>query len=413
MSLGGVTAELLDHIHNAWSDLVHTSGTDDHPRLFLPRPYTVPSAAGTNNGLHYWHAYFMNKGLLLDGEAELALANLENLFYLVGRFGFVPKSSTVNYLTLSQPPCLALMVRDYYRHSRDKGWLESTLAPLEREYHFWMTRRVAAIGLNRYHHHASGHELTQFMTTGAAERLGMRRSGYDVHAVAAHCMAETESGHDFTPRFQGRCADHVPVDLNSYLYASERTLAFICRELDRPEDGGWDSTAEHRLTLMRRYLWDETHGVFTDYDVENDIHSSVISAVSYWPLVFGIATGTEARATIRTLRNLMLKHGVATCMESAISGRQWGYPNVWAPVQYMAAAALRQFDAEAARRVASTFVDTIATEYATSGKIWDKYDGLTGGPASLECPASEIMGWTAGVFRTLVEEYGLRDYGDG
>lgn len=73
--------------------------------------------------------------------------------------------------------------------------------------------------------------------------------------MAAHRMAEAECM-DFTPRFEGRCMDYIPVDLNSYLYGYEKDLAYYERELAfrRPEMGtkGRETCAADRKILLGR-----------------------------------------------------------------------------------------------------------------------------------------------------------------
>ena len=395
---------VLDFIRDGWTRSVRTSGHDDYPRVFLPHRYTAPSVTDGALDLRYWSTRFTNEGLILDGHIDLALSNVENLFYLVDRFGFVPGCSNVSGLTRSQPPTLALMVRRLYDETGDREWLRSSVPRLQREYHFWMTERVTESGLNVYGHGASRSEVEQFRMSDLARRID---SGAVSTEQADHYLAETESGHDFTPRFEGRCRDYIPVDLNSYLYAYEQTLAFIGRELGMPDDGTWETAAENRRLLMRRYLWHEAQGAFCDYDFVSDGFSPVASAASFVPLCFGVATPTEARATIRSLRPLLLDHGVSSCSNTDPGGRQWGFPNVWAPVQSNAEAALRAYGDPMGEEIARRFVATVATEFRRSGKLWDKYDGLTGGPGALELPATSCLGWTAGVFRLFVREYDL------
>jgi alpha,alpha-trehalase len=408
MSLApGTVAPVLDYIRDGWIRSVRRSGHDDYPRVFLPNDYTAQSISNQSPELRYWSASFANQALLLDGLVQVAIANAENLFYLVSRLGFVPGSSEITGLTRSEPPCLALVVREIFEHTKDIEWLRSSFSSLRREYDFWMSQRVSTVELNRYGHNASRRELEQFRLAVLAGRIEQPPDDEDFVSAAGHYLAETESGQDFTPRFEGRCLDYVPVDLNSYLYGYEKTLAFMARELGMSNDDEWEHAAENRLLLMRRYLWDESRGIFCDYDAVNDCHSPVLSAVSFLPLCFGIATTTEARATIRTLRPLLLEHGVASCELVETGGRQWGYPNVWAPIQRMAVTALRAYSDPAAEEVALRFVATVSTEFGRSGNLWDKYNGLTGAPGGIERPAIPILGWTAGVFRAFVEEFSL------
>ena len=118
MSLApGAATPVLDFIRDGWIRSVRKSGHDDYPRVYLPNSYTAQSISSQSPELRYWSTSFANKALLLDGLAEVAVANAENLFYLVNRLGFVPGSSEITGLTRSEPPCLALMVREIFEYT--------------------------------------------------------------------------------------------------------------------------------------------------------------------------------------------------------------------------------------------------------------------------------------------------------
>ena len=63
---------------------------DDGPRYGLPYPYLVPSATDMFQEMYYWDTYFANTGLILWGNVELAKNNVDNLLYLLERFGICP-----------------------------------------------------------------------------------------------------------------------------------------------------------------------------------------------------------------------------------------------------------------------------------------------------------------------------------
>ena len=69
---------------------------------------------------------------------------------------------------------------------------------------------------------------------------------YDDALAEAECM-------DFTPRFEGRCMNYIPVDLNSYLYGYEKDLAYYERELDLSDGRKWEQKAEKRARLIEKY----------------------------------------------------------------------------------------------------------------------------------------------------------------
>ena len=71
--------------------------------------------------------------------------------------------------------------------------------------------------------------------------------------MAAHRMAEAECM-DFTPRFEGRCMNYIPVDLNSYLYGYEKDLAYYERELDLSDGRKWEQKGRETCAADRKNI---------------------------------------------------------------------------------------------------------------------------------------------------------------
>ena len=79
---------------------------------------------------------------------------------------------------------------------------------------------------------------------------------------------------------------------------------------------------------------------------------------------------------------------------------QWAYPNVWAPCQYIAAESLHRFGYEKeSARIAQKYTALIEKNFAAYGKLFEKYNGVTGDiDAVSEYGTPEMLGWTAGVY---------------
>lgn len=66
----------------------------DHPPLLgLPYPYLCPCVSDLFQELYYWDSYFINQGLLLQGNVRQAVWTIDNLRALLDRFGFVPNGN--------------------------------------------------------------------------------------------------------------------------------------------------------------------------------------------------------------------------------------------------------------------------------------------------------------------------------
>lgn len=400
---------VLDHIEESWPKVRRVfEPNPQRGTLPLPFPYTVPSIADAFQEMYYWDTYFTNLGLLRSGRVEWAKSNTDNYLWMVDRYGYAPNGNLAGLLHRSQPPYLSQMVREVYEATGDKSWLRGALGTLEAEYAFWMRKRSTPTGLNRHFHDDSDAGARAFCVEIFTGRLHLPVPShpYERKLAGDHYYAEAETGWDFTPRFDGRCGDFLPVDLNSSLYQVERNLAHFRRELELPGDLAFDEAAEKRRSLMAELLWNEQQGNFLDYDFRRAQHSKVASAASLHPLYTGAATAMQARRTRDAIGRLETEFGIAVCEENE-SGVvfQWDYPNGWPPIQGYAMMGMRNAGfVEDAKRLATKYIRLCVENFERTGRLWEKYNVATGGTdAQDEYPMPPMIGWTAGVFLLAVE----------
>ena len=126
------------------------SSIRDHGLLYLPRPYVVPG--GRFNEMYGWDSYFIQVGLLRDGELARARDMTENFLYEIRHYGTILNANRTYFLTRSQPPFLTRMVLGVYDQTQDRAWLRSAVPAIERYYGFWTTgpHAIPAVGLSRY-----------------------------------------------------------------------------------------------------------------------------------------------------------------------------------------------------------------------------------------------------------------------
>lgn len=84
-----LVSDVKAYIHQSWGKTLRYSPKDSADHIGLPKPYTVPYAAGHFQEMYYLDTYFTNVGLILDGHIDWAIDNTENLASLVDRFGKV------------------------------------------------------------------------------------------------------------------------------------------------------------------------------------------------------------------------------------------------------------------------------------------------------------------------------------
>lgn len=399
-------AQVRSFIRSSWEASVQYNPVDTGTLIGLPHSYTVPSVSETFQELYYWDTYFANEGLVRDGRVDLAKNNTDDMLYLVERLGYMPNGSRTWYLNRSQPPFLCMMVDRIYEHTRDREWLAQAFTTLQKEYCFWTTKRSTPIGLNRYFSEADSALIQEFVDTGG-KRLGtdFRACGLSEEQIVRmgeHFAAEAESGWDFNPRFDRRCGDFCPLDLNANLYVYERLFARYADLLgDSSASAEWARKAENRRALINRYCLGED-GVYYDYDYVRGQRSSVVSSAIFSLLYAGVPDEAQGQKLVKVaLGKLEFKYGIAACEDKPYEyAYQWSYPNLWPPLNYLAIRGLDSYGfTTEAKRIASKYVAAAAKTFAKTHNLWEKYNILEGDTtASNEYDMPTMLGWSAGTF---------------
>ena len=314
--------------------------------LYLPNPYVVPG--GRFNEMYGWDSYFIIRGLVRDGELDMARNMIENFFFEIEHYGSILNANRTYYFTRSQPPFLTSMIMAYQDARKasgkdDQEWLARAYGYAQRDYQLWTREPKLAgnTGLSRYFDLGEGpvpemgddptyysdvtssllamHEVSAENYVGSDSGNKSAQIGpqfqLEVCAVqetagSRHCSeakrvslspdyykgdrAMRESGFDISFRFgpySGSTHHYAPVCLNSLLYKAEQDLAQMAQVLGRtPEAAKWKKLAEARKDAMNRYFWNEQAGMFFDYDFMHDRHSSYYYATTFYPLWAGVAS---------------------------------------------------------------------------------------------------------------------------
>lgn len=127
--------EFARAVVSIWPDLgkraVPQTYGDRTSLLPLPNGFIAPG--GRFREPYYWDSYFILRGLLLSEMHQTARGMIGNLLSLADSLGFVPNGARVYYSSRSQPPFLALMVRDYFAETQDQQLVADALPVLSRE----------------------------------------------------------------------------------------------------------------------------------------------------------------------------------------------------------------------------------------------------------------------------------------
>ncbi len=306
----------------------NTNEIREHGLLYLPYPYVVPG--GRFNEMYGWDSYFIQVGLLRDGEFELAKNMIDNFLYEIENYGKVLNANRTYYLNRSQPPFLTEMILGVYRKTRDRRWLESTVPAIEKYYRFWTSEPhlTKETGLSRYYDFGEGPAPEVI----SDERDKQGRTHYDrvkeyyrTHEVTDYDVTQyynrekdeltplfykgdrsmRESGFDPSNRFGQFNVDIIhynPVCLNSLLYAMEREAAEIMTILGHARQSAeWTRRAEERRRRINRLMWDERDGLYYDYNFAKKEVRRYPFVTAFYPLWAGIATPAQAaRVVART-----------------------------------------------------------------------------------------------------------------
>jgi alpha,alpha-trehalase len=402
----------------------HRKGTiknkDINPRsIKLPHYYFVPND-NKFTYIYYWDSFFMFRGIMGTKREWLMMEMIENFIYLFNTFHLIPNFSAPGSMGRSQPPFFSSMILDTYLKQLNptnpykhvtgmkqkfyelsmKKWLKRTIEIAKLEYELvWIDKE------NFYNHSVHNTILS---------RYGDRDIGYAQ-------SSELESGWDMTSRFYNRCDQFLPVDLNSYLYKYESDFALAAEILDNREEAKkWKKKAEERKAAMQ-VMWDNDEGFFYDYGYGFQRISHYFSLASYTPLWAGIATPEQAKRSLKHLKAFETPYGLTIgaerslakpidlskiqrrfhpAIEDIIKPKQWDYPNIWSPLEYLTVIGLLRYGfIEDAKRIMSNSVNTHARLYRKYKTFFEKIDGKTGEPSvGYKYAMQQGFGWTNAVF---------------
>ena len=388
------------YIEENWPDTIRIRKEDEGTLIGMPLPYSVSGFGDVFQEMYYWGTYFTNIGLILSNRTEQAKNNVDNMMYLVNRFGFVPNSNRTWGLTRSQPPFLSEMTKDVYDVIRDKSWLFDCYKTLKTEYNFWQTERMTECGLNRYfgHYHDKTLLIDRFCTRLKIERPS-DQALCDEYADSFH--AGCESGWDFSSRCGLLQHHYVWLCLNSLLFGVEKNMEYFSKELGEGEEGLWQERAEKRKALINKLMWNEKVGAFCDYDFVEKKTSDFISLAILYPMYTGLATKEQAESTVKNLGKLLFEYGLSsTEKRDDLLNAQWDFPHVWPPLQLIAIKALLKYGYDAdAKKIAEKYLAVAELNFEKHGRLWEKYNGINGEISiTKEYVTPPMMGWSAAVY---------------
>lgn len=400
--------------------------------------------------LFYWDSYFMMQPLVHSEEGrDLAKSTIEAFSMLLDKEGFIPNASTNVFLNSSQAPFYSSMILDTYLatplEQQNPEWLKHYMDYAKYEYsHVWNNEndfKEGKDGIGSFHHYLPQYGLSKY---------GDRDGDYSMNA-------ERESGWDFTSRFGNVAVDYLPIDLNCFLYKYEMDFAKAAELLGNlDEQGEWLAKAEARKQRINTLMWNEEKGFFFDYNYATKEQGAFYSLAPFTALWCGLATPEQAKRMIEQLprfnqgKGLMVTDKASLPVEltdrdlekvqphyrervrrslgrkkkltpeeranEEITGKQWDYPHVWAPIesmvvkgilQYAKSPALNKEDQTYFRNTAKELMEdylvTMLNIFEEENSFPEKSNGITGKAGNgAHYKKQKGFGWTCAIF----EEFG-------
>ncbi len=388
--------QALDFVRKQWRQLEHKAPRDSGTLIGLPEKYIVPATPSEHFSFqeqYYWDTYFTAIGYNGPNKEAMIEGMLDNLIYLFERFGIIPTANRMYFTGRSQPPLLTSYIFYLYDHyNKSTAWLAKRMAVAEREYHsVWM-----------------GAQQPNWRRVGVLNRY------YDINAL--HDLAEAESGWDMTPRFERKCLDFYPVDLNALLYKYESDFARLAEiSGDKTAHKDWQHAARMRKKSVDELMWNEAKQMYFDYNYVKRTQSSFLSLASFYPLWAGMASQEQAAGMAKSLPKFMhiggLSATVRPLIDMSIFGSmktQWAIPNGWAPLHYIVTEGLEQYGfSYQAAEIAKKWIATNLHWYESHGEFIEKYNVVNPerSPHDGMYPSQAGFAWTNAIFVFYARKY--------
>lgn len=386
-------SDCLNYVETYWEKIIRHTPKDEGTLIGLPHRYVVPNHQMFKEQ-YYWDSFFIALGLTNTKHRCVIREMTDNLLYLAERFGRIPNASRFYFLSRSQPPLLTSMIRLSYQICSecpdcllDKKWLQ----------------RAYKHSKNLYETVWRGTEFPD-----QREMLPHLSRYYDLNIH--HSAAECESGWDMTPRFENRCMDFLPIDLNCLLFKYERDLEEISSLIGTGDEEHWQELQTSRKAAIDKYLWDPELSYFCDYDLKQKKRRPFKSAAVFFALWSELASKEQAELIVKNLLpELEYDYGIVTTEEVKLEDpsdyKQWAHPNGWAPLHWAAVSGLIKYGYQKeANRIAEKWVTVVDKVFREHGENFEKYDVVSGDRA-LRGRYEDQSGfaWTNAIFSSFCE----------
>ncbi len=422
--------DCLNYIDSYWKKIIYKPVRKKINHNFLTIPYNFVTPNDKKfSYIFYWDTFFIFRGLMGTKREWIIKDMVENFAYIFQKYGIIPNFNSQASIGRSQPPFLSSMILDAYRtFNNGNGTLPKMtfvkkflLNPIETFGHINWLREKTEIARKEYDHVWNNSALyNHFVKKYALNRYGDRDIGYAQ-------SSELESGWDFTSRFYSRCNEFLPIDLNCYLYKYEKDFEIVASLLGKRDEADyWVNVLRKRKNAINRLMWNEEKGFFFDYGYAKKSQSKFYSLAGFTPLWVGIASYDQAKKMLDNLKYFEGEYGLFVTskkssppkinmkripvrlrytIEEVIKPKQWDYPNIWPPLEYLTVIGLLNYGfIEDAKRIMQKSLKAHAQIFRKYKTFFERIDGIKcEKPQDSEYPVQEGFGWTNAIFYRFVK----------
>lgn len=378
--------------------------------LKLPYPFIVPG--GRFREFYYWDSYWILEGLYVSEMCSTATGMIENMLLMIKEFGFVPNGARIYYMNRSQPPLLVQMIKRYLeecfqgkdKEGEVKAFLMRSLPLLEKEYSFWMRERSCEVEIKGSVHklnlYRAEHWIPRpesFIEDKSTAALPNFNSELLKQKLYQNIASAAESGWDFSGRWLNetcsvknftsvstiKTVQIVPVDLNIFMLENEKILsALFLRIDDQIKSSEYKKKGDLRQDSIEKvFLHGGQNGdTWCDFDLEFmmplDTQRRPFYISDLAPLWYYNFSVDKLKKILDKNKKILFEYPGGIPASEALTGEQWDFPNVWAPVQYLFMKSLLKHDNgaegefyEMALNIAQRYINSTYCGYELFGTL--------------------------------------------
>jgi len=238
-----------------------------------------------------------------------------------------------------------------------------------------------------------------------------------------------ESGWDFSTRWligkNGSTSQNltdinvlniVPVDLNAFLCAAfgelSRFYKLVGNNLKAAE---YAKKEQQWKDAIKHIFYDETEGIWKDWDLERSIHREGFYPSNFAPLwtksydpLSRDAYGSRAADYFNANKINDYAGGIPT--STILSGQQWDLPNAWPPLQEIIILGMEYTGNKKAKIISDLWAKRTIRAFMTgmnnTNEMFEKYDAINVGQfgGGGEYTVQSGFGWTNGVAFSMAQK---------